>query len=775
MLSRLRVLAVSGAALLAMIAGAASAQEILPRPEKPTQFNGRTAKDSPTPQWPKPIEAPKGAPNVLLILTDDVGFGASSAFGGPIPTPTFEALAKTGLRYTQFHVAAMCSPTRAALLTGRNHHEVGSGHVTDSVNAFEGYTSIVPRSAATIAEILKGNGYATGLFGKWHLTPEWETSQAGPFDHWPTGMGFQRFYGFLGGDTNQFAPSLYDGTRPIEPPYNDPSYHLESDLADHAIAWIREQKSLAPNRPFFMHYATGAAHAPHSAPQEWLDRFRGKFDQGWDAVRENTLARQKALGVVPQDTRLTQRPDLIPAWESLSADQKLVYARLMEAFAASLAYSDAQIGRVIAALAEMGQLDNTLVIFIQGDNGSSGEGGIDGRLAEASFMNGIDEKTAQIKARIDDIGGPRAYNIYPIGWAHAMDAPFQWFKQLASHFGATRDGMVVSWPARIKEKGGIRTQFHHVIDIAPTLLDLIGIPAPELVNGVRQQPISGVSMAYSLDDAKAASTRRTQYFELFGHRAIYHDGWVAATEPYEMPWQISMASKTIDDIKWQLYHVAEDFSESVDLAAQNPVKLRELQDLFWAEAARNKVLPILLGKAAPGPATPTLAAGRSSFVYYSGTTRIPLRSAPNFIGRSFDIEVDATVPAGPASGMLLTDGGRFGGLALYLLEGRLVFHYSLVDLAHYGVASTAPVPAGRHKLAVAFAYDGGGFGKGGTATLLVDGKPVGGGRIERTTPFTIGYGETLDVGRDAGTSVSDEYRVPFVFPGEIAKATVTLK
>jgi arylsulfatase len=776
MLLHAKLIAASVAMLTALLTGRAMAQEVLPRPESaPAIFVGRTAADSGKPEWPKQVEAPKGAPNVLVILTDDVGFGAASTFGGPIATPTLDALAKEGLRYNEFHVTAMCSPTRAALLTGRNHHDVGSGHVTENANAFDGYTSIIPKSAATIAEILKDNGYATALIGKHHNTPTWETSQVGPFDHWPIGLGFQYFYGFLGGDTNQFSPSLYEGTTPVEPPHDDPTYHLERDLADHAIAWIHEQKSIAPDRPFFLYYATGATHAPHQAPKEWIDKFKGKFDQGWDKVREETLARQKALGVVPPNTQLTKRPDEIPSWDSLSADQKAVYARFMEVYAGFLAYSDHQIGRVIQTLRDMGQFDNTLVIFIEGDNGATGEGGDNGRLNELSFMNGIQEQIPDIKKRIDEIGGPKTYPEYPFGWAHAMNTPFQWCKQIASHFGGTRDGMVITWPARIKDKGGLRSQFHHVIDVAPTILDAIGIPAPTWVNGIQQKPIAGVSMVYSFDNPKAPSTRSTQYFELYGNRAIYHDGWVAAAGPVEMPWAVGPVKKSIDDIKWELYHITDDYSEANDLAAKEPAKLRELQDLFWAEAARNHVLPILFGKFSPGPPTPNLTRGQTSFVYYPNTPRVPLSDAPNLVNSSFVVEADATVPDGGTSGVLFTEGGRFGGQALYVLNDRLVYQYSLLDMAHTIVTSTEKIPSGAHKFAVDFKYDGGGMGKGALATLLVDGKPVGAGRIERTIPFIAGIDEGLSVGLDTGTPVGDDYTVPFAFTGTLSKVTVTRK
>jgi len=755
----------------------ARAQDVLPRPE-PSQFIfvGRTPADSaPPPVWPKAPAAPKGAPNVLLILTDDVGFGSSSTFGGPIPTPTLDALAKSGLRYTQFHTTAMCSPTRAALLTGRNHHEVGSGHVTESANAYDGYTSIMPRSAATIAEILKDNGYSTAAIGKWHNTPDWETSQAGPFDHWPTDMGFQYFYGFQGGGTNQFAPHLYQGTVPVQPALDDPTYILERDLADRAIAWIREQKSVRPTKPFFLYYATAAAHAPHQAPKDWIAKFKGEFDQGWDKVRVETLARQKALGIVPANTKLTARPKEIPAWDSLSPDQKAVYARLMEAYAGTLAHSDHQIGRVIDAIRDLRQLDNTLVIFIEGDNGSSAEGGPDGRLNEATFMNGMPQNFDQLRQHIADIGGPLTYNHYPVGWAHAMDAPFQWFKQVASHFGGTRNGMVISWPARIKKKGEIRTQFHHVVDVVPTILDAIGLPAPAIVNGVAQKPMAGLSMAYSFDNPKAPSPRHMQYFELFGNRAIYHDGWVAAAGPVEMPWSISLVPKSIDAIRWELYHVADDFSEATDLAAQHPEKLRELQDLFWAEAARNHVLPIILGKIPPGPPKPNPALGRKHFVYFPGSPSIPGGSAPNLVGSSFAIKAEVRVREANASGVLFAEGGRFGGQVLYVHGGKLVYHYNLLGVARYTVTSSTPIAPGRHVLGVDFKYDGGGFGKGAVATLLIDGASASVGRVERTAPFVIEYGEGVDVGRDTGTPVSEDYQVPFDFAGQLDKVTVTLQ
>jgi arylsulfatase len=766
-----------GLSFVAATAGWASAQEILPRPERvPAPVVGRVPEESQPPtQWPTAPVAPHGAPNILVVLTDDVGYGASSTFGGPIPTPTFDAVAKVGLRYTEFHTNAICSPTRASLLTGRNEHEVGFGRLVEAANAYEGYTTVIPKSAATIAEILKDNGYSTGAFGKYHNVPDWETSAVGPFDHWPTYMGFQYFYGFLGGETNQWAPALIQGTTPIEPPHDDPSYHFERDLADHAINWIHQQKSIAPDKPIFLYYATGAAHSPHQVPKDWIAKFKGQFDQGWDKVREETLERQKKLGVVPQGTQLTARPKEIPAWDSLSPERKQVYARMMEVYAATLAHSDHQIGRVIDALRETGQLDNTLIIYIQGDNGASGEGGLAGSLNEtAGMLNFLDEDFENVRKHLDDLGGPMAYNHYPVGWAHAMNAPFQWFKQVASHFGATRNGMVISWPARIKDQGGIRPQFHHVIDIAPTILEVTGLPAPVMVNGVAQKPMSGVSMAYTFDNAAAPSTRITQYFEQFGNRAIYHDGWVAAAGPVELPWEMTNKKK-IDDIKWELYHISDDYSEAVDLAAKEPQRLHDLENLFWAEAARNHALPILLGKFhMEGPPRPSLTLGRKSFVYYSGVDRLPPSSSPNLLNKSYTILADVVIPEGGANGVLFAQGGRFGGHSLYLLDGRLTYHYNTMGEVRLTVSSPAKLSAGKHVLGVQFKYDGGGMGKGGAVTLLLDGTPVGSGRVERTPPFAMSYGEGVDIGRDTATPVSEDYSTPFAFTGTLNKVTVTL-
>src|SRR6266699_2915027 len=584
MIRKITLLATASVALIASFALSARAQDVLPRPEQPFKGHvGRTGEES-TKDFPQEVKAPKGAPNVLLILTDDVGFGASSTFGGPVPTPTMDRLANEGLRYTQFHTTALCSPTRAALLAGRNHHSCATGVIMELATGFPGYNSLMPKSCGTFAEVLRQNGYNTAWYGKNHKIPDWHSSQAGPFDLWPTGLGFEYFYGFIGGDTSQWAPAIFEGIKPIEPPHDDKEYFFEKDMADHAIARIRLLHSIAPDKPWVTYYAPGTAHAPHHAPKDWIAKFKGQFDQGWDKVREETLARQKRLGVVPQDTKLTERSVGIPAWDSLDADHKKVAAHMMEVYAAALSYCDTQMGRIIDALADLGELDNTLVIYIQGDNGASAEGGPQGLLNEMAFFNAIPEDFKEVMRRMDGLGGPTTFNHYPIGWAHAMDTPFQWTKQIASHFGGTRQGMVISWPARIKDVGGIRNQFHHVIDIVPTILEAAGIRAPDTVDGVPQQPIDGVSMVYTFDKANAnvPSTRKTQYFEMLAMRGIYHDGWMASTTPPILPWAAFQdlpqdAPKDIlNGYKWELYDLANDPTQAEDIAAKNPQKLAEM-------------------------------------------------------------------------------------------------------------------------------------------------------------------------------------------------------
>ena len=755
----------------------AVAQEVLPAP--PAPFKGkiaRSVKDS-RPDFPQPVHAPKGAPNVLLVLLDDVGFGASSTFGGPANTPTLEALAKSGLRYNEFHTTALCSPTRAALLTGRNHHSVHTGVIMEAGTGYPGYDTLMGKDTASVAEILRQKGWNTAWFGKNHNVPDWQSSQAGPFDLWPTGLGFEYFYGFIGGDTNQWRPAVVEGIKPIDPYIGNPDYNFDYDIADQTIRWLRMQHAVAEDRPFFVYYAPGATHAPHHPKKEWVEKYKGKFDQGWDKVREETIARQKALGVIPPSTKLTARPASIPAWDSLTPDQRQLYAHMMEIYAGYLEQTDYNVGRVIDALRESGQLDNTLVIYIVGDNGASAEGSLQGLANEMTFFNGVPEDIKDLLAHSDDIGTWKSYNHYPVGWAHAMDTPFQWTKQIASHFGGTRNAMVISWPAGIKSQGGVRSQFHHVIDIAPTILEVCRLQQPKSVNGVEQKPIEGVGLAYTFANPNTQSKRNTQYFEMLGNRAIYHDGWVAATTPAGSPWEA--AGPDVDPItgyNWELYHVSQDFSESDDLAKQQPDKLKALQELFYEQAARYNVLPIDNSKTARlDPAIrPSLTRGRTSFTYYPGMTRIPEGAVPDVKNKSFSITAVVETKDND-EGVLLTQGGLFGGYALMLKGGKPLFHYNFVNVEHYSVAASQALAPGKHTIVFDFTYDGGGIGKGGTGTLAVDGKQFAQGRIERTIPIRISLDEGLDIGEDTGTPVSTDYDVPFKFTGRIEKVTIDLK
>ena len=765
----------------AFVGGIGTAQDVLPYPPQPFKGKiGRTAAES-TPDWPKPVEAPKGAPNVLLIMTDDVGFGASSTFGGPIPTPAFDKLAQAGLRYNKFHTTAMCAPTRAALITGRNHHTASTGIIPEMATGFPGYNSLMSKSCGTLGEILKQNGYNTAWFGKNHNVPDWQSSQAGPFDLWPTSLGFEYFFGFIGGDTDQWHPAAFVGTEPYEAPPHDPNYHFDADLADHAIAWIRQQHSLAPDKPFFAYYVPGLTHAPQQAPKEWIARFKGQFDQGWDKVRGETLARQIAQGVVPAGTKLTARPDGIPAWDSLTADQKKLYAHMMEIYAACLAYCDFNIGRVIQAVDETGQADNTIIIYIQGDNGASAEGTLQGCANEVGVGgNGVIESEEYLLSIMDELGGPLTYNHYPVGWAHAMDTPFQYCKQVASHFGGTRNGMVISWPKRIKQTGEVRSQFASVIDIVPTILDAAGIKQPTMINGVKQTPIEGSSLIYSFDDAKVATHHQTQYFELVGNRGIYQDGWVACTTPLRVPWQGLAADPRPDDFQWELYNVAEDFSEAKNLAAANPAKLKELQSVFDHEAKKYNVYPLDSSFVARFDVRirPSLTRGRSTFTYYPGTIRVTEGTAPDLKNKSFTITADVDIPAGGADGVLVTQGGRFGGYALLVMDDKPEFAYAFSQQAQnkYRVASDEKLTPGKHIIKLDFDYDGPGRGKSGTGTLSVDGKQVAQGKIEHTIPTRVSLDETFDVGLDTGTPVIEDYEpmMPFKFTGTLNKIVIEL-
>jgi arylsulfatase A-like enzyme len=751
---------------------------VLPRPDFRFQGEiGRTYLESDPAQFPKPVQAPSGAPNILLILIDDAGFGQFSTFGGGIPSPTMDRLAAEGLRYNHFHTTALCSPTRAALITGRNHHSAAFAGITEAATGYDGYTCILPKSCGTVGEVLRQNGYMTAWIGKNHNTPTWETSAAGPFDRWANGLGFDYFYGFNAGDMNHWNPIQYEN-RNLVPASSDPNYHLTTDIADKAISWVRQAKSIAPDKPYFLYVATGATHAPHHTPKEWIEKFKGKFDGGWDKYREETLERQKNLGVVPKNTQLTVRSKGLPAWESLNADQKRLYARMMEVFAAYGAHCDHELGRVVQAAKEIPGADNTLIIYIAGDNGASAEGGLEGSLCENLFFNGFAEKWQDNIKVIDELGGPKHFNHFPSAWAHAMNTPFQWTKQVASHFGGTRNPMIISWPARIKDKGGVRAQFLHTIDIVPTLYELCGVTPPTELNGVQQKPIEGISFAFTFDNTKAASLRKTQYFELAVNRGLYHEGWMASC-PSFVPWVSTRDEFDPDKAKWELDKVDDDFSQANDLADKHPDKLRQLQDLWWVEAAKYSVLPldwragIRLNSEAMG--RPSLIAGRTKMTYYPGTIGLPDGASPPMINKSWTITPDIEVPDGQAEGMIVTQGGLEGGYGLYLRDGKPTFVYNYLSIDRPTFAAKDPLPKGKAKLVIDFVYDGGGPGKGGMITMSANAKRIVEGRLERTIPIQLSLGEGLDIGMDVGSAVDFTYKLPFAFTGEIEKVTVELK
>jgi len=747
---------------------------VLPLPPEPFQGKiGLTYKDSEAVKPQLKIPATfglKDPPNVLIILLDDVGYGQMGTFGGGIPTPTMDRVANNGLRYTRFHTTALCSPTRAALLTGRNHHSVGSGVIGEAGTGFPGYSGIIPSSAATFAEVLREYGYANAWFGKNHNVPDWETSLVGPFDRWADGLGFDYFYGFVGGDTDQFHPALVENKKRIEPPETNEDgspYHFTTDIADHAIRTIRATKAVAPQRPFFVYFATGATHAPHQVPKEWIDKFKGRFDDGWDAYREKTLARQIELGVAPEGTRLTKRPDSLPAWDSLPEGEKKVYARMMEVFAGFTAHTDHEAGRILDAIDELGDLNNTLVIYMAGDNGSSAEGGLNGLLNEMTFFNGIEEPLASKLAALDTLGSDKHYNHFPAAWAHAMDTPFQWTKQIASHFGGTRNGLAISWPKRIKAKGEVRHQFHHVIDIAPTILEAVGVKMPDQFNGVAQKPIEGVSMVYTFDDAEAPDRRTTQYFEMLGNQGIYHDGWMASAIR-GVPWLSENPPADLLDMPWELYHVDEDYSQANDLAKANPEKLEELVKLFFAEAAKYNVLPLDDRKTARLNVEnrPSLTEGRTSFTY-PNLLRLPEGASPDLKHRSHTITAKVAIPADGAEGMLFTQGGRFAGYALYIQDGKLVYHYNLCGVDRYTVESEGALPTGEVALKAVYKSDADRPFAGANITLYANDKKIGEGRVEKSIPNRVTLDETLDIGFDTGTPITDGYELPFRFAGKL--------
>jgi len=750
-------------------------REVLPIPDR--QHVGLTTYDAKDPDTKFPpirdIRPPAAAPNVLIVLLDDAGFGSSSAFGGPCRTPTFEKLAANGLQYNRFHTTALCSPTRQALLTGRNHHSVGMACVTELATSAPGYTSVLPKNKAPLAMTLKLNGYATAQFGKCHEVPVWQTSPMGPFDQWPTGGGgFEYFYGFICGETNQYDPALYEGTIPVDPPKTaEEGYHLTEDMADKAIAWVRQQKALMSDKPFFIYFAPGATHAPHHVPKEWADKYMGKFDQGWDKLREETLARQKKLGVIPPDCELTRRHPQIPAWDEVDPKLRPVLAREMEVYAGFMEHTDHQVGRLIDTLKDLEILDDTLIYVIIGDNGASAEGGLHGTFNEWIYLNAVEgvETPEFLMQRIAKFGGPEAYNHYAVGWAHAMDTPYQWTKQVASHWGGTRNGTIVHWPKGIKAKGEIRSQFFHVIDVAPTILEAAGIPEPTFVNSVQQSPMEGTSMLYSFDDAKAPERHETQYFEMFCNRGIYHKGWSAVTR-HSTPFMIEPLLPFDDDV-WELYDGSKDWTQARDLAKEMPEKLHELQRLWLIEAAKYNVLPLddrrherfnpdLAGR-------PTLIRGNSQLLF-AGMGRLSENCVVVMKNKSFSITAEVEVPAKGAEGVILAQGGAFGGISLYVKGGKAKFAYNFVGLQIFTTETAQAIPAGKHQVRMEFAYDGGGLAKGGSVMLYYDGRKVGEGRVEHTVPMLFSADETTDVGRESGTPVTPDYkRETSAFTGKV--------
>jgi len=747
----------------------------IPEPNYPysTVLDARDAKAPPRFE----IKAPAGAPNVLIVLIDDMGFGMPSAFGGPLRMPAADRLASQGLRYNQFHTTALCSPTRTALLSGRNHHMNNMGGITEIATAFPGNTGQRPDNVAPLAEMLRLNGYSTGFFGKNHETAAWEVSPSGPTNRWPTRSGFDKFYGFIGGETDQWSPSLYDGLTPIGTPHY-PGYNFMTDMTDKAIAWMKFQKALTPDKPFFIYFAPGATHAPHHVPKEWIDKNKGRFDGGWDKMREETLARQTALGVVPAGTKLAPKPEGIKDWNKLTADEQRLFARQMEVYAGFGEYCDDEIGRLFEAIGDIGQLDNTLIFYIIGDNGTSAEGGMVGMFSEMTYFNGVHETVQDMLKHYDDWGGPTTYPHMAAGWAVAGDTPFTWTKQIPSNYGGTRNGIIVSWPNGIKAINQLRSQWHHVIDIAPTVLEAAHLPEPKSVNGTVQAPIEGVSMLYTFDNPKAESTHKTQYFEIMGNRGIYHEGWFAGTI-HRAPWEMK-PRRGLQDDKWELYDTRQDFSLVNDLAVTNPAKLKELQDIFIKEAITHRVLPIddrvieRINAASAG--RPDLMGDRTSLTLSEGMGGMSENVFINIKNRSLSITADVQIPEGGANGVILAQAGRFGGWSLYLKDGKPAYAYNFLGLQEYKVSAPQALAAGKATIRMNFDYDGGGIGKGGMATILVNGEQVASGRIEHTQAMIFSADETADVGEDSATPVTTDYKQhDNAFTGKILKVTVDVK
>jgi arylsulfatase len=750
---------------------------VLPIPAPPvkpiTVLDARDAKAPPRFE----VKAPTGAPNVVIVLIDDFGFGHASTFGGPIRMPTLDRLAANGLKYNRFHTTALCSPTRMALLTGHNHHANNAGAIMELATAFPGNTGIRPRTITTLAEILRQNGYSTAAFGKYHETPPWEVSVSGPYDRWPTGSGFDKFYGFIGGETNQWAPAIYDGSVRVDH-RQSPDYHFTVDMTDQAIKWVGAQQALTPDKPFYMYFATGATHAPHHAPKEWIAKYKGQFAGGWDKLREETFARQKQLGVIPPDTQLTPRPKEIPAWDDMTADQKRLFERQMETFAGFAEHTDYEVGRLVAHLESIGAMENTIFYYIAGDNGASAEGGPEGTYNEMMALNGIVGRADQMMNHIDDWGSPTTFPHFAIGWAWAGNAPFQWTKQVASHFGGTRNGLVLHWPKRIKGKGELRGHFHHVIDVAPTVLEAAGLPQPKVVNGIKQRPMDGVSMLYSVDNPKAAERRKTQYFEMFGNRGIYHDGWTASTR-HSIPWLMAANPPLKDDV-WELYNVNEDFSQSRDLAKQRPDKLKELQAIFMKEAIRNNVLPIDDRRSERFNPTiagrPDLMGGRKSLTVYPGMTGMMENAFINVKGVAHTVTAEVELKDANSQGVIIAQAGYFGGWALYMKDGKVHHEYNWFALERTNIAGTTALAPGKHTILYEFIPDAAKPGTGGKSILSVNGTRIAEGHIPKTQPFAFSGDEGADLGRDSETNVTPDYKQgDNAFTGKIVKVTVAQK
>jgi arylsulfatase A-like enzyme len=739
-----------------------------------TELDARKA----TPPARFEVKAPDGAPNVVIVLIDDIGFGSSSAFGGPIRMPTLERLAGSGLRYNRFHTTALCSPTRVALLTGHNHHANNAGAIMELATAFPGNTGVRPLSITPLANILRMNGFSTAAFGKYHETPPWEVSVSGPFDRWPTSSGFDKFYGFIGGETNQWAPAIFDGVTRVEQP-NTPNYHFTTDMTNQAINWVSAQHALTPDRPFYMYFAPGATHAPHHVPREWIARYKGEFAAGWDKLREQTFERQKKMGIIPADTVLTPRPKEIPAWDDMNADQKRLFERQMETFAGFAEHTDAEVGRLVKQLEALGKLDNTLFFYIVGDNGASAEGGPEGSYNEMMALNGIVGRAEQMMPHIDNWGDPTTFPHFAIGWAWACNTPFQWTKQVASHFGGTRNGMVMHWPKGIKGDGSIRQQFHHVVDVAPTVLEATKLPHPKSVNGVAQREMDGVSILYSTDEPKAAGRRTTQYFEMFGNRGIYHEGWVACTR-HSIPWLMAASLPGLNEDVWELYHVEKDFSQANNLADKYPEKLKELQEVFTREAIRNHVLPIddrRSERMIPAVAgRPDLLGGRKSMTVYPGMIGITENAFINVKGVHYTVTAEVELADAKTSGVIIAQAGYFGGWTLYMKDGVPRHEYNFFGLERTNIGADSPLPPGKHTIQYEFIPDSPKPGAGGKAILRVNGKTVAEAQIPKTQPFLFSADEGVDVGQDAETNVSTDYlRGNNAFKGRIINVTVEQK